>query len=646
MERSGDYLYCILSPTELLQIVDVSNPTAPLVVGSLPADGGRLDIEGNLLYHTQGNGLRILDISTPTSPVVVGSHVPAGMDIVVQDGYVYAAEFSKGLRIIDATDPANPIEVALHPTGGGAQDVDISGTYAYLVNMFFAGDGLYVVDVSDPVNPVTAGFVPDSDYADVKVDGIYAYVLDYYGMLNVFDVTNPANPILVASSSVCGFEMNYDLEVSGGVAAVASHGDLYSGALCLIDVSNPLAPSELDYYESLPRIHSVDIANGYIALSFDEGALLTINRYDTDQRHWMPGTHWFVDHNKIVVQGDYAYIGNCDSWTLMWSGLAVVDVSDPTNPFEIGFLPVSSCVTDLAVGSSYVYFCQWENIVVVDVSDPTNPTAIGELAMTTTGFLFADEPYLYVANMGEGLKVVDVSDPTTPTVVGNGFPFGGDAWRVWVSNGYAYVVGNDYNGVIGLWIVDVSDPLNPSLVTTFSTNSLTHMVRVRDSYLYLKSRDLFQILDVSDPSNPIEVGNIDFGSLQNQIAIAPPNIYAITWVDGAASGPLLKLQTDLITAVSDVPVSPLRLKQNYPNPFNPSTTISFTLPSRMHVNLSIYDVQGMLVTTLVDETLPGAKHEIRWDGRDSKGKAISSGVYFCRLAAGGNILAKKMILIK
>ncbi len=88
------------------------------------------------------------------------------------------------------------------------------------------------------------------------------------------------------------------------------------------------------------------------------------------------------------------------------------------------------------------------------------------------------------------------------------------------------------------------------------------------------------------------------------------------------------------------------LAQNYPNPFNPSTTISFTLPSRMHVNLSIYDVQGRHITTLVDETLPGVKHEIRWDGRDSKGKAISSGVYFCRLAAGDNILAKKMILIK
>jgi len=90
----------------------------------------------------------------------------------------------------------------------------------------------------------------------------------------------------------------------------------------------------------------------------------------------------------------------------------------------------------------------------------------------------------------------------------------------------------------------------------------------------------------------------------------------------------------------------LTLCQNTPNPFNPTTTISFTLPERMRVTLSIYDVQGTLVRALVDETAVEGYQERMWDGKDASGRQVSSGVYFYRLTAGNKTLTKRMVLLR
>jgi glucose/arabinose dehydrogenase len=92
--------------------------------------------------------------------------------------------------------------------------------------------------------------------------------------------------------------------------------------------------------------------------------------------------------------------------------------------------------------------------------------------------------------------------------------------------------------------------------------------------------------------------------------------------------------------------SPVRLNQNYPNPFNPTTVIAFTLPYRTRANLSIYDVKGKPVTTLIDGMVDEGFTEVIWDGKDSRGNLANSGVYFYRLIAGTQTMTKKMVFVK
>ena len=83
-----------------------------------------------------------------------------------------------------------------------------------------------------------------------------------------------------------------------------------------------------------------------------------------------------------------------------------------------------------------------------------------------------------------------------------------------------------------------------------------------------------------------------------------------------------------------------------PNPFNPQTEVRFTLPHSAQVNLSIYDVRGRKVTTLISSEMTAGHHAIAWDGRNGKGRPQASGVYLALLEAGPIRLTRRMTLVQ
>ena len=93
------------------------------------------------------------------------------------------------------------------------------------------------------------------------------------------------------------------------------------------------------------------------------------------------------------------------------------------------------------------------------------------------------------------------------------------------------------------------------------------------------------------------------------------------------------------------------LSQNYPNPFNPSTSSEFSVPVNSNVRLTIYNLLGQVVSTLVNEELSAGNYSVIWNGTDTNGLQVSSGVYLYKMKASGNSgtpfsQTKKMILLK
>ncbi|MGH1363736.1 MAG: T9SS type A sorting domain-containing protein [Calditrichia bacterium] len=104
-----------------------------------------------------------------------------------------------------------------------------------------------------------------------------------------------------------------------------------------------------------------------------------------------------------------------------------------------------------------------------------------------------------------------------------------------------------------------------------------------------------------------------------------------------------QISRDIMTGIEEDLQTPetFELKQNYPNPFNPSTTIVFTVPKAATVRLSIYNVLGQEVGTLVDEKLAAGKYDIKFEAR-----GLAAGLYFYRIQADGFVETKKMLLVK
>ena len=88
------------------------------------------------------------------------------------------------------------------------------------------------------------------------------------------------------------------------------------------------------------------------------------------------------------------------------------------------------------------------------------------------------------------------------------------------------------------------------------------------------------------------------------------------------------------------------LAHNYPNPFNPITTIRYAIPQAERVTLRVYNILGQQVATLLDARQEAGFYTVRWDGKDTRGRGVASGVYFYRMVAGKFVHAEKMLLQK
>jgi len=135
----------------------------------------------------------------------------------------------------------------------------------------------------------------------------------------------------------------------------------------------------------------------------------------------------------------------------------------------------------------------------------------------------------------------------------------------------------------------------------------------------------------SDTACFVMMGGRDVGALQSAVLSARARYRQATPVDDNGEPNL---------------PSAFELQQNFPNPFNPETVISYTLQHVGQVSVTVYNLLGRQIATLVDERQNAGTYSLTWDGRDHDGRPVASGVYFYQLKAGNIAQTKKMILLK
>ncbi len=127
-------------------------------------------------------------------------------------------------------------------------------------------------------------------------------------------------------------------------------------------------------------------------------------------------------------------------------------------------------------------------------------------------------------------------------------------------------------------------------------------------------------------------------------SVKSDNTYQYCIVNVAVNGDKEYSQVVDVTLVSVIDTH--QLYPAYPNPFNPETTITFDLAQDGNVSLQVYDIQGRLIKTLLNNGMFAGRHEIKWDGKTSSGINAASGVYLVKLKTGGYSKYTKVSLLK
>lgn len=294
---NGRYLYAAAAG-EGLRVVDISVPREPALVHHIPTAGGvvhDIKLEGNTLYAAvRGEGLYAYDVSTPDMPVFL-SFVPlplpvqgtgglrtVGLD--VSGSFAYVAADSAGLRIINIENPSNPTVTADVPTPFPAWDLDVHNGLAFVIggclphesfcDLTNAARGfLQIIDVSSPSQPKSRSVrlyenVEMSDVTWVGDDLIYVTYRGGSSAIDIIDVSNPDDPIVVASTVTGGSNRNIALDGDNAYLASGSAGALH------LDISDRLAPKVLGFVDSPGVAHSVLRQGNHLYVGAEQIAVL------------------------------------------------------------------------------------------------------------------------------------------------------------------------------------------------------------------------------------------------------------------------------------------------------------------------------------------------------------------------------------
>lgn len=229
---SGDYAYVTnyVSPekADQLFVVDISGPLALLPSVNIAGRGEDIEISGDYAYVATryDDGLTVLDISQPGSPFVAGvvSLPMQARSVSVAGEYAYVSSYA-GVQVVDISNPTAPALVNVVATLRQVIVVDVAGDIgvAGLAEDSYGLGRILVLDMTDPTSPIVVGSAETPAFvSDVQVEGAYAYVTQQGVGVQLFDISNPSAPVVVGGSSVA--QWNSRIEIAGGLAFIA--GDL------------------------------------------------------------------------------------------------------------------------------------------------------------------------------------------------------------------------------------------------------------------------------------------------------------------------------------------------------------------------------------------------------------------------------------
>ncbi|MBN2544137.1 T9SS type A sorting domain-containing protein [bacterium] len=633
IETQGDKLYVIWEG-EGLFIFDISSPYRPSEIGSFTEKTNiiksftAMSIDGDLVYLAGKDYFTILDCSTPATPLVLSLFKlpvpPTAID--QEDGKLWVTTAKNGMAVYQVTNPRTPKLIGYqkgHYTSIDAYEGMIfygrtnkkeAGEKTILPNVFtipfrapecvqahenylFVGGlanwSIYTWNRKErtPKMLYNQSNTPTFDF--LYRDDII-YLANSFKGLNVYDVTKMDSPSLIGS--VQTHDRPNRLCFIGDTVYIAAN----QSHIVRYDITNTKFPWELEpiVVPGLARVWSVVNSNDKL---FVMGP-----KYSSRNYIYMV----IIDPVSKEVLVDYEIPYSHDL-----TDISTMHIHD------------NICAVNLGKGG----------IEILDISDIKNIQSLSHIYKGGAEF-FDIEFYndlIFTSDYRGGYHIYDMTNPKLPERIstiqtsnsgGNGIEI------VW-----PYLIASD--GDSGVVVISIAKPDNPSVVKRIPSRWGTD-IAVDENYIYMSDgTGQLKLYDISNLPEIQQVAELPESGYWTHVYLKDGFIYGIdihhgVYIYRVERGP---------EAIAKSRIKPgnITLYENYPNPFNAQTMISFYLENETKVNLSIYNLLGQKVETLIDNTLPAGEVDLRWDAKDHP-----SGVYFYVLKTPGKEIRKQMEMVK
>jgi hypothetical protein len=387
----------------------------------------------------------------------------------------------------------------------------------------------------------------------------------------------------------------------GGIRAIATDGDLLYAlgqALYVLDMADPTAPQVLG---------SVDLGPS--------------------------------SQDCLAVVDGRAYCGS-------YANLTVIDVTDPNDPTVLAYGFADHNIAALDVAGDLVFaiggfLTDYNYFQVLDISDLDDIRVVAEIETMNigeVGGVQAAGDRVYITNPYQGLGVVEVAGPTTPQLQWTEVE--GSLRAIEVQGALAYA-GTGGLGWTGLHVIDIVDPDTPVVVGSLTLPSFVRDVTVVNDVAYCALNGGLAVVALDDPAAPELIGVIEY---EYDLSVAATH----QWVASVPEleGVVISLPQCVATAAPQLPASGLASLRVAPNPFNPRTVGRFVIDHAQDLQVSIVDLRGRWVRTLVARRFAAGAHAIVWDGLDGSGQAVPSGTYLFRIVGSRDTVARPISLVR
>ena len=592
-----------------LLILDISDPANPVELSRFDQESWEgvhnLFLHGDRLYlaHGLNLGLSIVDISDPTAPLVSGFWQHEGdfsnvvHDVFVRDRLAVVSDLSSGLVLLDLTDPDVPTMLAALPFAEGIHSAWAAGDYVYC-NQEFGGwnQRLYVVDIADPRQPQVvhsfgSGPPPQGPILGPHNPWVHnglLYWAYYEAGLRVFDLIDPARPVEIGYHTYPGFAWS-----------VQPHDD--------------------------GLLYVADGAVGIEAFRLNEPAF-AIRAVAVDPPVAIRGRHRSVDIEATVAPSPRRATGHIARVGIRLNGDATAQPLHAEGRTFTGSLPLPP---DLPTGRHRLH------VELIDDRGQMYPYNL------PYDLYPGQDLEIYAETLAEGW-----SQKRGETAF-----FAGRQALILSGNFDAVFEARTPFDLTGYTALRFA--FHPDAVEDFSAKTLAVSIGVHTVQLGFGDRDSLAVdladkrwqtveiplstLGVPDADLPFKVDSVRiFGYLKREAYIA----------DLALVAAMPPIDTAVHEEQANACPPAFNLAQNFPNPFNQSTVIRIDLEARAEVELAVYNIAGQKVATLAQGLYPAGAYTFTWDGRNTHGAELASGVYCYRLRANGREQTRKLILLR